>query len=294
MAAKFLGQFLLESGLIDRQQLLDALQSQRESNPLLGELARASGMLDAAQAEAINRRQRREDARFGDIACALGLLSAAQIEELLARQKAGRRLFGEILIDQGALSRPQLEQALQAHQHDRDEAVQTLASGVVGHPLGAVMDAAITTCGRLFPRLLKTRCQVSELLGQTTDQPVDTPSLDQLSADYDITACVHIEAARPMSIALACDAATVSAIAAAFLSMRSQDIDDALARDALGELVNVLMGYVVKDTLPDDADYRAEPPAFDVPAATLLQSGKPALAVRMASQLGPFALVVSD
>ena len=46
MAAKFLGQFLLERGLIDRQQLLGSLMAQRKSNPALVELAHAVGMLD--------------------------------------------------------------------------------------------------------------------------------------------------------------------------------------------------------------------------------------------------------
>ena len=34
MAAKFFGQFLLEQGLINRQQLLAALEAQHASNPL--------------------------------------------------------------------------------------------------------------------------------------------------------------------------------------------------------------------------------------------------------------------
>jgi hypothetical protein len=39
MAAKFLGQFLLERGTLTPAQLLAALDAQRASNPLLGELA---------------------------------------------------------------------------------------------------------------------------------------------------------------------------------------------------------------------------------------------------------------
>ena len=39
MAAKLLGQFLLERGVISAAQLLAAIEAQRATNPLLGELA---------------------------------------------------------------------------------------------------------------------------------------------------------------------------------------------------------------------------------------------------------------
>ena len=38
MAVKFLGQFLMERGVITPQQLLAAIEAQRASNPLLGDL----------------------------------------------------------------------------------------------------------------------------------------------------------------------------------------------------------------------------------------------------------------
>ena len=84
MAAKFLGQFLLERGTITSPQLLAALDAQRASNPLLGELAVHHGMLSEAQARRINERQRAEDRRFGDIAQDMGLLDGAQLDVLLA------------------------------------------------------------------------------------------------------------------------------------------------------------------------------------------------------------------
>lgn len=281
MAAKFLGQYLLEAGLIDRQQLLDALEAQRASCPRLGELAQASGMLDAAQAERINERQRRQDARFGDIAQDMGLLGAAQVGELLARQQAGRRLFGEILVEQGALTREQLDAALQAQKHERDEAVQSLAASVAAHPLGAVADAAIDTCSKLFPRILRTACQFSQLLD----------SADGL-AGFDTVAHVRIDTDRSLRLGLACNAGTARRLAAAFLSIDRNEVDNALARDALGEMGNVLMGYVIKDILPDDGEYRAWPPDFSVPADALAR-GEGAMAVVMTTEHGPVALIIA-
>lgn len=282
MAAKFLGQFLLEQGLIDRQQLLDALQAQRASNPLLGALAVDVGMLDANQAEQVNARQRSEDKRFGDIAQAMGLLTTAQVDELLARQESGRKLFGEILVEQGALTHERLADALKSQQHDRDDAIKALELGASGQAAGDVLGGAIDTCTRLFPRLLKTQCQFSCLVGSPDE-----------TAGCEVTACVRIQAQRPLSVALGCDRATMANIAGAFLSLPPGDCDAALAQDALGELVNVLMGYIVKDTLPEDAAYRASPPDFEVSARDLLSGDPRTLAVAMTSPPGPFVLLVS-
>lgn len=282
MAAQFFGQFLLEQGLIHRDQLLAALEIQRDSNPILGELAQARGMLDAAQAQTINDLQRREDKRFGDIAQALGLLSAAQVDELLAQQQAQRKLFGEILVEQGMLDRAQVEQALQAQLAERDDAVHALDLGVAGHPLGDVLGSAISNCNKLFPRILKTRCQFSSLV----QSPADL-------AHCAVTGHVRVDAQPPLLIGLACDPATMANIASAFMLIRPADCDAELAQDALGELINVLMGYVVKDTLAEDARYRASPPDFGTGVDALLARREHPLAVSMISELGPFVLLVS-
>lgn len=282
MAAKFLGQFLFEQGLINRQQLLDALDAQRASNPLLGELAQVHGMLDAAQAAYINERQRVEDRRFGDIAQSAGLLTTAQVDALLEQQRLGRKMFGEILVEQGALSPDQLAEALHQHRHDRDDAFKALETGLADHPAGAVMDNAIDTCTRLFPRLLKTQCQFSHLAASTTE-----------IFGHGVVAHVRIHAQRPLLVALACEPPTATRIGSAFLSIPQVECDAALAADALGELVNVLMGYVVKDALPGDSEYRAQPPQFDVPIDVLLANEPKAIAVCMTSQLGSFVMLVA-
>lgn len=279
MAAKFLGQFLLERGTLTPAQLLAALDAQRASNPLLGELAVRHGMLDAAQARRINERQRAEDRRFGDIALEMGLLDAAQLDVLLAAQKNGRKLFGQVLVEQGVLSRAQLEIELAAHRRDLDEANHALALGIAGHAQADVATSAIRVCNRLFPRLVGSQCQASGI--------ADDATLDAC----DVAAHVRIEAAQPLLVGIGCSRATLHALAGALLSIAPEQCDEELAVDALGELVNVLMGYIVRDTLPDDATYRAQPPSTALSASDLAAAGG-ALALSMASQRGDFVLVV--
>jgi hypothetical protein len=280
MAAKFFGQFLLEKGVLDAAQLLRALDVQRASNPALGEIAVARGMLTEAQAQSINERQRREDRRFGDIAQSMGLLTDGEVGQLLDEQKSRRKLFGEILVEEGMLDRERLEAELRLHQGEREDAFRSLDSTIAAHRLGTRVSNAIGTCNKLFPRILRTQCQFSSVIAAT--------GLPDCAA----SAIVRVAATRPLVIGLACDLPTMRNIGTAFVSMPAGACDDDLARDAMGELVNVLMGYVVKDALPDDASYRAAPPEFDAPLAALAAEGH--VLIAMTSQLGPFVLVIGD
>ena len=280
MAAKFLGQFLLERGTITSAQLLAALDAQRASNPLLGELAVHHQMLDAAQARRINDRQRAEDRRFGDIALEMGLLDSGQLDVLLAAQKKSRKLFGQILVDQGTLTVEQLEAELVAHRRDLDEANHALALGIAGHALADAATSAIRVSNRLFPRLMGSQCQASGI--------ADDSALDAC----DVTAHVRIEAGtESLLVGVGCSRATMHAMACSLLSITPAQCDDELAVDALGELVNVLMGYVVRDTLSDDASYRAHPPSTALTAADLASRHR-TLALSMASQRGDFVLII--
>ncbi|HVI59947.1 MAG TPA: chemotaxis protein CheX [Luteimonas sp.] len=282
MAAKFLGQILLEQGLIDRQQLLDALDAQRSSNPKLGELAQSMGMLDYIQAARINERQRREDKRFGDIAQELRLLTADQVEALLEQQKAKRKLVGDILVERGVLSAAQLADALRAQRGDREQAAQALALGIAQHRAGSLLGPAVETCMRLFPRLLGTHCAFSSL----------AQSAEALEG-YDVSARVRVKAGRPLWVGLAADRSTTARVAGAFLSIPAAECDDALGEDALGEFVNVLVGHIARDVVSDASDHRVLPPQFGPAAGELLAAEPEAMAVVLSTGLGNVVLLGS-
>ncbi|MCK7592800.1 chemotaxis protein CheX [Pseudomarimonas salicorniae] len=280
MAVKFLGQYLLEQGLLTREQLLEALEVQRQCSPMLGELAVEAGLLDARQAQTINDRQRQEDKRFGDIAAELGLLDAAQVDQLLALQKSRRKLFGEILTERGMLTRAQLEQALAEQQAERASAEQDYRQALAGHPLEREIALAIDTANKQFTRILKSRSQFSAV----RDAPLE--QVDRVSA------CIEVEASRRLLIGLAADPATTRQIACAFMRIKPERCDDELARDALGELLNVIMGYVIRDTLADDEGYTPSPPDLDLGLPALAAKADHALTVAMTSELGEFELLV--
>ena len=280
MAVKFLGQYLLEQGLINREQLLQALDIQRQCSPMLGELAVEAGLLDSRQAETINDRQRQEDKRFGDIAMALGWLDAGQIDGLLDLQKSRRKMFGEILIEQGMLSRQQLEQALHEQQAERSVAQQDYQQAVASHAMAREVGLLLDTCDKQFLRILKRRSQFSAVLA--------SPAAEAGR----VTACIEVAASRPLIIGIACDGDTARNIACAFMRIKPERCDDELARDALGELLNVIMGYVIRETLADDESYTPSPPDFEQGLSARTGALSSAISVAMTSELGGFELMI--
>lgn len=281
MAAKFLGQFLLERGLITAPQLLAAIETQRASNPLLGELAVRKGWLDAAQARRIQQRQRVEDRRFGDIALEMGALDQDRLDALLEAQKASRKMIGQVLVEQGVLDARQLDAEVAVHRADQARARHALESVVAEHPVGDIAGHAIELCARMFPRMLGSQCLPAEVLAPGA------------LAALPCVAHVRIEGDRPFGIGLASDLAGARALACALLGITAGECDDALALDALGEMVNVLMGYLVRDVIgDDDITYRALPPDFPASAAARAVDPTRSLAIGLDSQLGTFALLV--
>ncbi|MBP8909217.1 MAG: chemotaxis protein CheX [Pseudoxanthomonas sp.] len=282
MTVRFLGQFLLDRGTITAAQLQAATEAQRASNPLLGELAVREGLLTPEQADRIHERQRSDDRRFGDIALDLGLLDGARLQSLLATQQAGRKLLGQLLLEHGALDQATLEAELAAHQAEQATASRALADGVAEHVLSGFANGTIDLCGRLFPRLLGSHCQAAGLLGAAELAP------------YPHTAHVRIEAEQPLFVGIACDADTMHALACAFLRLEPQRCSHALALDGVGEIASVLVGYLERNVLPDQGDYRALPADTTAAAAQLVADPGRSLAVLMNSQLGPFVLLLGN
>jgi len=98
MQANLFGQFLLEHGTIDSDQLKQALDYQRAHNRVLGELAVEMGLLDEEGISRIIEHQRHVDKDFGGVAVKLGLMSEDNLDELLREQQRSHLRLGDVLV----------------------------------------------------------------------------------------------------------------------------------------------------------------------------------------------------
>jgi len=112
MGVKFFGAFLVERGVITKEQLFEALEEQKKTNLKLGEHAIRLGYLTPEQVEEIRRLQKREEIRFGEAAVRLGYLKPEQVEQLIRIQRSSHKLLGDILVLKGFITRETLEREL--------------------------------------------------------------------------------------------------------------------------------------------------------------------------------------
>jgi len=108
------GDYLIEKGKIDREDLDVALKLRTEKGIRLGALAVDDGLLTEQQLGAILDHQREIAAAglFGEIAINMKLLSREQVESLLEKQKEYEKIVDQILVLSGALNSNEKEEEL--------------------------------------------------------------------------------------------------------------------------------------------------------------------------------------
>lgn len=109
MYTQFFGNFLLNKGIIDTQQLMDAIAAQASTHQKLGTLAIHAGYMSANEVEDVYIMQTHYDKRFGELAVKLGYLTQNQVNELLKRQLPDYMMLGQTLVDKGHISNQDLE-----------------------------------------------------------------------------------------------------------------------------------------------------------------------------------------
>jgi hypothetical protein len=112
------GEYLLEQGLVQEQDLVTALDEQHKNKLPLGQMAVQKGFIDAKSLFKVlteQRKKTREANDFGSIALEMGFLNQDQVDELVGSQNTTNDLLGSILVAGGVLPREKLVQALREY-----------------------------------------------------------------------------------------------------------------------------------------------------------------------------------
>lgn len=112
MFSQFFGHYLLNNGLLTREQLADALEFQQSVHVKFGVIAVDEGFLTPVQVEKIHEMQKQVDKRFGEIAVELGYLTEEQVEAMLSVQKQNHLLLAQALVDREYMTIEQFSNAL--------------------------------------------------------------------------------------------------------------------------------------------------------------------------------------
>lgn len=116
MISYLLGNYLVEEGIMTKEQLAHVISEQEKIRVKLGLIAVSEGMLTLDQADTINRLQQTMDKRFGDIAVEKGYLTDAQVGSLLKMQGNAYLTFAQTLVDEGIVTMDKIQLVLRSYQ----------------------------------------------------------------------------------------------------------------------------------------------------------------------------------
>lgn len=227
MTAKFIGQFLLEKGLITRDALLAATEHQQRVNLTLGGLAVAKGFLSEVQADAINLEQQRTDKRFGEIAIARNLLNSQQIDELLRVQKEHRVFLGEILIQQGHISPEKFEAELALFKQDQERSAELVTVDLRSLPQREVIEDFLDMTLKILLRVAKEQVKIT--------------SVSHTAVQFPYTFAQRIKGEQQFDYVLALPENLLLILCQHFLRMKCVVVNE-LALDAANEVLNIISG----------------------------------------------------
>lgn len=113
MVEYILGDYLVDTGKISKEQLDTVVGQLDKVRVKLGLIAVAEGMMTTEQADEVNRLQAVMDKRFGDIAVEKGYLTDEQIGNLLKAQGNTYMTFVQALINEGMVKMEEIDAILE-------------------------------------------------------------------------------------------------------------------------------------------------------------------------------------
>lgn len=116
MVEYLIGNFMVESGLMTRDEFDKVLEIQDKVRVKLGLLAVEEGLMTVKQADEVNFLQTVQDKRFGDIAVEKGFLTEEQVATLLKKQGNEYLSFVQTLVDEGIIGIGEMDAVIHGYQ----------------------------------------------------------------------------------------------------------------------------------------------------------------------------------
>jgi len=252
MGVKFFGQYLIERGEVDAEQLRAALKLMDAENRSIGELAIEGRLISKADADKINAEQRHRDMPFGELACEMGLLSVEQIDNLVQLQWRTRLRVGQALVRLGHLANERLEELLVDYEEDQaPHRIENLAL-----PTGLEGNAIAPIVLDLFPNLLMRVGRIATRVGNG-DPITQAP-------DFPIRVGVSVKGESGLLICLVGDEEFSRLLAAKASGLEPDGLDTEMLVDGVGEFLNVLAGNAMAVAERNGIATELEPPRSEI------------------------------
>jgi hypothetical protein len=262
MFSQFFGNYLRKRGCITVEQMRDVLALQDSVRVKLGVLAIDAGYLDAAQVEKVHGLQSSMDKRFGEIAIELGLLDEEKLSGLLSQQNKRHLFISQALIDKGIMSFETFEGYLNDFKKD---------SGLSAKEFEALKNNDIDTITQALvhmPELGDAKMYVEyfALFVRNLVRFIDDHILLDAAAkvqheDFDCLIHQEIDGRFKFFTGFSGAEPAMSEFATRFAKMEVSGMD-AVARDSLGEFMNIHNGLFLSKLSNDWVELELLPPEY--------------------------------
>ncbi|WP_374722011.1 hypothetical protein [Peribacillus tepidiphilus] len=242
MFSQFFGHYLLNRGLINADQLKDALELQQSTHVKLGVLAVNEGFMTSSQVEAVHEKQKQVDKRFGELAVELSYLTEEQVEKMLSTQKHHHLQLAQALVDREYMTIDAFSQALATYKKEyglSDEKFEAIKSG----DIEALVDSLLTVSSEeqktYFTDYLSlfAKNMIRFIDGQLHFEI--SPLKGVLEAKYYVSQ--EITGEKPLYTAIAADEKTFLAMASAYAEEELTEMDE-MAAASVSEFLNLHNG----------------------------------------------------
>jgi len=274
MFSHYFGNYLLGRRLLTPAQYKEILASLDSVHVKLGMLAIESGLMTAQQVNEVHTLQMTLDKRFGEIAVERGCLTRENLEGLLGTQNKRHLALSQALLDKGWFSFEQLEDALADFKHETnlsDAEIQAVKDNDVDALVAAYFrNAELTAALEAAPvegavdapaRLIQDYVAlfVRNLVRFVDPGVVITGSACVSSHDFEWSVSQEITGSVAMRTAITGEGLALAGMGGRFAKMDLAEMD-AVAQDAIGELLNCHNGLFLSKLSNDGLDLDLSPP----------------------------------
>jgi hypothetical protein len=252
MGVKFFGQYLIERGEVNAEQVRAALNLMDAENRTIGELAIEGRFISEADADKVNAEQRHRDMPFGELAAEMGLLNEEQIDNLVQLQWRTRLRIGQALVRLKHLGKVRLEELLISYEEEQaPHRIENLAL-----PTGLDSNALAPFVLDLFTNLLMRVARIATRVG--SGEPIAEPP------GFPVQVAVSVSGESGLLICLVGDEEFSRQVASKVSGLDAESLELEMLLDGVGEFLNVLVGNAMALAEQNGIAMELEPPQTEV------------------------------
>uniref|UniRef100_I2Q6M5 Chemotaxis phosphatase CheX-like domain-containing protein n=1 Tax=Desulfovibrio sp. U5L TaxID=596152 RepID=I2Q6M5_9BACT len=262
MFSQFFGNYLRKRGCITFEQMREVLALQDSVRVKLGVLAIDAGYMSAAQVEEVHSLQSRIDKRFGEIAIDMGILDEEKLSVLLGQQNKRHLFISQALIDKGIMTFEDFEGYLEDYKKDsglsakefealKTNDIDTITQALLHMPELGESDMYVEYFA-LFVRNLVRFIDDHILLEEARKVQLE---------EFDCLIHQEIDGRYKFFTGFAGTERSMAEFATRFAKMAVAGMDE-VARDSLGEFMNVHNGLYLSKLSNEWVELELLPPEY--------------------------------